>query len=587
MGNPLLLLSTRDRVRRQILRRRAVAVPTDVPGTDAIFLVLRRMRAPLIVLVSIFAISVVGLSLMPGTDADGNPHRLALFDAFYVMSYTATTIGFGEIPYPFSYEQRMWVTASIYLTVVGWAYAISALFALIQESGFREALNVQSIRRRVRRISEPFLIVAGYGQAGRIVCGSLDDLGRRFVVIDVSHSRVDKLAIDQHSQDVPGIEGEVSNPALLGLAGLAHPQCEGVLALTNDSDNLAVVMSVRLLRPELPVIAACEDRRTVTRMADFDPMAVINAYDRYGAYLVLALKKPATFQLVTWLMDPPGSPLLERLESLADGPWLVLGEGKFSVEVARDLREAGLSVTTADPADGYPDITGMAGMVAGGERDVDNLAFAAHARLENPDIFLAVRQRSGLQAATMQAFAADSLFVPSELVAREVLAHIVSPDYWAFIDHVHHADDDWSDEVLDRFVHRVGGGTPYSEEFVLDAETAPAVIRWLAAGNRLTIAQLIADPDDHESMLTVLVASLIRDEETTFLPAEDTEVRAGDVLVFAGTQEGLDDLDRTLFHDHAVRYCATGEVPPETWLFRWLYDRRRARAAAQDQSAPR
>ena len=39
MGNPLLLLSTRDRVRRQILRRRQVAVPSDVPGTDAIFLV--------------------------------------------------------------------------------------------------------------------------------------------------------------------------------------------------------------------------------------------------------------------------------------------------------------------------------------------------------------------------------------------------------------------------------------------------------------------------------------------------------------------------------------------------------------------
>lgn len=584
MGNPLLLLSTRDRVRRQILRRRQVAVPSDVPGTDAIFLVLRRMRAPLIVLVTIFAISVVGLSLMPGTDGDGNPHRLALFDAFYVMSYTATTIGFGEIPYAFSYPQRMWVTASIYLTVVGWAYAISALFALVQESGFREALNVQGIRRRVRHMSEPFLIVAGYGQAGRMVCRALDDLGRRFVVIDHNHSQMDKLAIDQHSQDVPGIEGEVSNPALLGLAGLAHPMCEGVLALTNDTDNLAVVMNVHLLRPELPVITAVEQRRTLDRMADFDPMAVINAYDRYGQYLILAIRRPATFQLATWLMDPPGSPLLERTESLADGPWLVVGEGQFGAEVAHDLRVAGLDVTTADPNDGHPDITGMVGMVAGAESDVESLALAAHARLTNPDIFLAVRQRSALQAATMHAFAADSLFVPSELVAREVLAHIISPDYWAFIDHVQHADDDWSEDVLVLLRERVGPGTPASTEFALDSETAPAPLRWMESGRALTIRHLLTDPDDLDATLPIIVVSLIRGDNTTFLPDEETELEPGDLLVFAGEEDRLGDLDEILFHDHVVRYCATGETQPETWLFRTL---QRGRTPADARAAER
>ncbi|MDO5499123.1 MAG: NAD-binding protein [Propionibacteriaceae bacterium] len=397
MGNPLLLLSTRERVRRQVLRRRQVAVPTEVPGTDAIFLVLRRMRAPLIVLIVIFAISVIGLSLMPGVDGDGNPHRLTMFDAFYVISYTATTIGFGEIPYPFTYPQRMWVTFSIYLSVIGWAYALSALFALVQDRGFREAITVQRLRRRVRSISEPFLIVAGYGQTGRAVSRVLDDHGRRFVVVDHNQTKVDNLAIDQHSEDVPGIQGDVHNPALLGLAGLGHPLCEGVLALTNDACNLAIAMNVHMLRPDLPVIARCDNRRIAQRMTDFGPTAVINPYDRYGHYLALALKKPATFQLATWLMDPVDSPMLERLESLTDGPWVVVGDGKFSQEVARDLQAIGLDVTISDPADGNPDVTGKVGMVAGAESDVENLALAAHARLENPDIYLAVRHRAGVR----------------------------------------------------------------------------------------------------------------------------------------------------------------------------------------------
>ena len=98
------------------------------------------VMTPLIVLIVIFAVSVLGLTVIPGQDAAGRPVRMGFFDAFYIMSYTASTIGFGEIPYPFTYNQRMWVTISIYLTVIGWAYAIGSLLALLQDRAFRSAL---------------------------------------------------------------------------------------------------------------------------------------------------------------------------------------------------------------------------------------------------------------------------------------------------------------------------------------------------------------------------------------------------------------------------------------------------------------
>jgi voltage-gated potassium channel len=288
--------------------------------------------------------------------------------------------------------------------------------------------------------------------------------------------------------------------------------------------------------------------------------------------------------LVTWLMDPVGSPPVERIDSLTNGPWLVVGEGKFAGEVTRDLMGAGLTVTTVPPADGFPDLTGIVGLVAGAEVDVENLALAAHARLENPGIFLAVRQRSDIQAASLKAFAADSLFVPSELVAREVLAHIISPDYWAFIDHVFNAvDDDWSAEVLQRFLRRVGVGTPSSTELVLDDESAPAVVRWLNSGQQLTIGQLLADPDERTHPLPILVTSLIRGDETIFLPAEDIELQPGDLLVCAGAPERLSDLDDVLTHDQTVCYCATGEIVAATWLFRTLAELRRRRRPQIDK----
>ena len=105
--------------------------------TDVQLMVLRRLRMPLIVLIVAYAVSVFGLTLMPGVDPDGNPWHMSLFDAFYVMSYTATTIGFGEVPYPFSYAQRMWMTVSIYVSVIGWAYALGSIFALVRYPAFR------------------------------------------------------------------------------------------------------------------------------------------------------------------------------------------------------------------------------------------------------------------------------------------------------------------------------------------------------------------------------------------------------------------------------------------------------------------
>ena len=90
-----------------------VPVDSAMQASGTVFLVLRRMRIPLILIIVIFAVSTLGLTLMPGEDGEGNPTRMSFFHSFYVMSYTATTIGFGELPHGFTEAQRLWVTISI------------------------------------------------------------------------------------------------------------------------------------------------------------------------------------------------------------------------------------------------------------------------------------------------------------------------------------------------------------------------------------------------------------------------------------------------------------------------------------------
>ena len=99
---------------------------------NIVFLILRRMRPPLLTLLIVYAIAVFGLTLIPGRDPDGNVWYMSIFHAFYFISYTGTTIGFGEMPHAFSDAQRMWVSLSLYAAVISWIYAFGTILALVQ-----------------------------------------------------------------------------------------------------------------------------------------------------------------------------------------------------------------------------------------------------------------------------------------------------------------------------------------------------------------------------------------------------------------------------------------------------------------------
>ena len=82
------------------------------------YLVLRRLRAPLITLIVIYSLSILGYVLIPGVDPNGEPYRMNFFHAFYFVSFMGSTIGFGELPHEFTSAQRFWTLFCIYATVV-------------------------------------------------------------------------------------------------------------------------------------------------------------------------------------------------------------------------------------------------------------------------------------------------------------------------------------------------------------------------------------------------------------------------------------------------------------------------------------
>ena len=127
------------------------------------YLLLRRLRMPLLVLISVYSISILGFVLIPGQDDQGNVWQMSFFHAFYFVSFMGSTIGFGEIPYAFTDAQRFWAIVAIYGTVISWLYGIGTMLAIIQDNAFQRLLVESQFKRRVKNIAEPFYLICGYG----------------------------------------------------------------------------------------------------------------------------------------------------------------------------------------------------------------------------------------------------------------------------------------------------------------------------------------------------------------------------------------------------------------------------------------
>jgi voltage-gated potassium channel len=593
VSNPLLQflvqMLRRDEERRPRRDPVRAAAASAARASASIFLVLRRMRVPLIVLITIFAVSVLGLTLIPGQDADGRPWDMGFFDAFYVMSYTATTIGFGEIPYPFTYNQRMWVTISIYLTVIGWAYAIGSLLALLNDRAFRQALALQHFTRKVARLAEPFLLIAGYGRTGELLGRSLDRLGRRFVVLDEVPERIDSLELDTYYADVPGLAADATDPAHLAVAGLDHARCEAVVALTDDDEaNLAVVQAAALLRPDVPVIARVTTRNLAQRMQEFGNPNLVNPFDRFGDHLRLALKAPASYQLLTWLESGPGAPLPDRGSPPRSGRWVVCGYGRLGRELTMDLRAEGLEVTVIDPhpddrddeglllGDGsdpwvmaQADLDRAVGFVAGTDNDTTNLSLAAAARRANPRLFVCARQNRAASAPLFAAMNLDALLVPSEVIAHEIYAQLSTPLLYRFLREMPGCGNAWAQELIDRISALCGKQLQAMWKVQLTREEAPALVPWLGDGC-VRLGDLLRNPENRDEQLHAVVLVVRRDSELTLAPDDDFELTAGDELLLVGWPAARRALSTVLFVDAAREYVLSGRRVPSSWVWRRL-----------------
>ena len=560
---------------------------------SVLFLVLRRMRAPLIVMILVYAVSVFGLVLIPGVDAKGKPTPpMTFFDAFYFISYTASTIGFGEIPNAFSYAQRFWVTLCIYLTVIGWSYAILSILNLLKDEGLQRALATNRFARKVRRMTEPFCIICGAGETGSLICRTLDQVQMRFVVVDNRAEPLHELELGDYHADVPALLGDAQLSATLQLAGLQLPACKAVLAVTNSDDvNLAIAMNVRLLNPGIPIIARAEQATTAANMDSFGTNFIVDPYALYARRLALALRNPAAFQLVEWLTRVPETPLID-LPKPPTGHWIVCGYGHFGRAIVRELDALGLhdQVTIIDPRPTTPDdhqavlSTGTAssplidagiakavGLVAGSDNDINNLSIAITARELNPELFIVMRQNSAANTILFERFDADLTMVTTRTIAHACLSYLTTPMLGRFIREVEKQPSEWATGIIDRLEPLCHGVTPFVWRLRINRIKTPTLSHALTVDKMgVPMNVLLTSNRQRDRRLDAIPLLVERSGHLTLLPSDDFPLANGDRILFVGTRDAWNEQKVTAQNANALEYVTRGSTNTGSLLGRLL-----------------
>lgn len=561
---------------------------SPVTNKPVINIVLQRLRAPLIILIVSYAVAVMGLTMIPGVDAQGNEHYFSYFHAFYFFSYVATTIGFGEIPYTFTDEQRLWVVFCIYLTVIAWLVAIGKIITLFQDPAFNFALNRARMTRKVRRINQPFCIICGYGQSGETLLRELHLHGYVCVVLEKSLDRLSVLDLENSLYASPNLNADASDPNNLDIAGINSPHCKAVITLTdNDRVNVKIALAAKLLRPDVKVICKVYSKESVANAESFDTDYVINPFRVFAEKFVMGFRTPHLLRLIETLQLPAGSEFPPS-QHIPTGKWILCGYSRFGKEVSRYLEYEGIDVTIIDKEvdeekSGFvrgrateaialrkAGIDQAVGIIAGFADDADNLSVIMTARSENPNLYLVARQNMDSNQQVFQTAKVDVVVRRSSISVKNIAPLIVQPAMMKLIKRLRHMDERFGEEMMQVFETKFAK-TPEIYQLILDDTHAKPVQDVIRSEQIIRLQDLLTDPrNDGEQIFPAVPLLLIRDGEYQAFPKLSTSLQIDDCILLASSSRTADEIRYTMQSETELHFILNGKEKPVSIVFDWL-----------------
>jgi voltage-gated potassium channel len=171
-------------------------------------------------------------------------------------------------------------------------YVLTLMVAGVVEGG----LFVRWERRRRARMLDSLrdhFIVCGYGRMGRLIVEEFRRQGVPLVVVD----RDPELAHQIIEGGGLAVAADASTEEVLLRVGI-HQARGLVTAVSTDAENVYIVLSARLLRPDLYIIGRAETEDAVRKLKRAGADRVISPYQIGAQQMALTALRPAVVDFV-------------------------------------------------------------------------------------------------------------------------------------------------------------------------------------------------------------------------------------------------------------------------------------------------
>jgi voltage-gated potassium channel len=248
----------------------------------------QRFAAPALALASVNVIGMVGYKIIGGA-------QVSWLDSLYMTFITVATIGYGEIVDLSHSPGGRVFTICIALVGIGvTTYMISTLTAFILEGDMNQALRRRRMQKSIAALRRHY-IICGIGRVGTNVAHELEVTGRPYVVIESDKEAIE-LYLERHP-DTLCTHADSSEDSALIEAGIEH--AAGVFAVTGeDSKNLVITLSAKLLNPGARVVARCHEVNYIDKIRKVGADAIVSPDFTGGMRIVSSMIRP---QVVSFL----------------------------------------------------------------------------------------------------------------------------------------------------------------------------------------------------------------------------------------------------------------------------------------------
>ena len=256
---------------------RSATYPDDRNMITSLSVIRQRLLLPLGVLATIFTVGTLGFKLIEGWSWS---------DSLWMAAITLTTTGFGEL-HALSTGGRFFTIGLMLLGMSGIVYGISVVTGFIVEGELQRLLRRRTMRKNIGKM-RGHTIVCGAGRTGLHVIGELAKTKSPFVVIEGNADLVAQLRDEGHHV----VQGDATREEPLHEAGIRQAG-RLVSCLTDDKDNLFVVLTARQINPALHIVARYNEDHSAEKMRKAGANAVVSPTAIGGLRMASEALRPA------------------------------------------------------------------------------------------------------------------------------------------------------------------------------------------------------------------------------------------------------------------------------------------------------